>query len=142
MSGFAVHLGPYAEWVLPPRVYERIFHLDPYWGEDPFWQRICDDRLLAAWSPPWPPEVKVRGKVRRRFCFIEAAFLPAGPLRQLRQALRSQSRAFGVADLREIDAQAEVDRFTAANAADLASIAERVGRPATLGWGVVAWDPA
>jgi hypothetical protein len=139
MSQRTLYLGPYAEWLLRPREYEAIFPLEPFWGHDPFWL-LLDGKLVAAWSRGLPPEIKVRGKPRRRFPFIPYQFPPVRALRELR---RDQGGVCGVADLRDLDGrsmQAEMTWFARTYAAELRQLGEHMGQAATLHWGIVAWE--
>jgi hypothetical protein len=45
----------------------------------------------------------------------------------------------GILDLREIDTAAEIAAFVSECGPALDRIAERIGRPPTLRWGVVNW---
>ena len=129
-----VYLGPYAECRLRPGEIKRVFHQNPFWGEDPFWQEI-GDRLWLAWTRELPPAITVGGVKYHRYCFLPRQHPPKGPLREFRRNAMT-----GIVDLRGIDVQAELDWFAREFGPDLGRVGDRLGRPATLHWGVVAWE--
>jgi hypothetical protein len=135
-----IHLGPYAEWALKARDYQRVFPRDPYWGHDPFWQILEEHRLLAAWSSNLPPEERVGRALCRRFCFAPYPELlrRKRPLRNLVQLIRGWAE--GSCDLREVDTRGEIAAFALACRPALEQIGERIGRPPVFRWGLVTWS--
>jgi hypothetical protein len=126
----SVILGPYAQWLVRPEEITDEF------SHHPFWRLVVEDCVLCNnWGKHLPPTVTIDGVRYHRFCFMPGERRPGQPVHGY-----SSGDMVGVQDLRDIDAQAEIDWFAEAFRAELAAIARDLGRPPTLHCGIVGWD--
>jgi hypothetical protein len=122
-----VYLGPYAECLVRSE--------DPA----PYVDDVAKGKLLEtwgfrrAWGVSEPPTVAVDGIVYQRYCFVQGASRPGEPEREMDYS------GSGIEDLRAVNTQAEIDWFARAFRKELRALEKFCGRPARLGWGVVAW---
>jgi hypothetical protein len=125
-----VILGPYAQWLLRPEELSAEScrrHVNCH--------RVHEEGLLCHnWGEDLPPAVTVEGAVYHRWCFMPAEDRHSHPVHTY-----SSRDTVGVQDVRDVDFRAEIDWFAKAFAAELAAVAEDIGREPTLHWGVVGW---
>jgi hypothetical protein len=124
----SVYIGPYAEWVVRPD--------EP----SPELEAVAPGELLKgwglarAWGRSYPPEVEVDEVVCQRFCFVADDDRAGQPRRQL-----YHSEAGAIADLRGVDAHAEMEWFARAFREELRALQTYYNRPPAIGWGLVTW---
>jgi hypothetical protein len=129
-SSLAVHVGPYAEWLLPRNRADEL--------PEELYAFLLDfpPGSVGLTFHPDPPVVRVGGEERVRkvwspFFDREAAQQPP------RRLDWSNPYATGIEDLSGVDHAAEVEWFRTLFAEHLRRLADLYGEEPTLHWGVI-----
>jgi hypothetical protein len=123
-----VYVGPYTAWDSSTR--KKIPVIDPETDDIMYYEVLHD-----VWDQDQRKAKSEDGRAYR-ICYAPKEDRPGGPKWQF-YSVSSRPAGLLVNDLRGIDADAEIEAFATAFAAELKVLEEKLGKPPVLGWGVV-----